>query len=93
MLFVARPFLGFAFFNQQYRPKQVHSILVKSFSKRKPESLEEANANVEFIHHLLTNPLAFIISTISFLLLTLFPSVFKNCAEITNSFLSDMLVW
>ncbi|HTE01182.1 MAG TPA: hypothetical protein VK668_17975 [Mucilaginibacter sp.] len=90
LLFVAKPFIGFVAFNRQSQPRQVHSILVKSFSKRKPESLEEADANVEFIHKLLSNPFLVLQSAISFLLLTMFPAVFKSSIRITGETLSSL---
>jgi len=90
LLFVAKPFVGFGVFSRQSQPRQVHSILVKSFSKRKPESLEEADANVEFIHKLLSNPLLVIQSAISFLLLTIFPAVFKSSLRIAGEILSHL---
>jgi hypothetical protein len=90
MVFVAKPFFGFGAINQQLRPRQTHTILVKSFTKRKPESLEEADANVEFIHQLLISPLASILSAISILLLALFPSMFKNSTNVTRRVLSDI---
>ncbi|MDB5138012.1 MAG: hypothetical protein JWP37_4615 [Mucilaginibacter sp.] len=88
MVFVAKPFFGFGAFNQQLRPRQTHSIFVKSFTKRKPESLEEADEKIEAVHQLLINPFVTIISTISFLLLTLFPLAFKNNITVTSGFLS-----
>lgn len=90
LLFVAKPFFGFSAINKQFRPRQIHSILVKSFSKRKPESLQDADANVDAIHQLLSNPLASRLSSITFLLLTLFPFVFKNVLDITAGLLSDI---
>jgi hypothetical protein len=90
LLFIAKPFFGFSANVQRTRHSQGYTILAKSFTKRKPESIEEADANIEFIHQLLNNPLLNILSTISFLLLTLFPVLFKNGLEITGRFLSDL---
>ena len=90
LLFVARPFLGFAAISKQIKSQQAHSILAKSFTKRKPESLQEADAKVNALHQLLSNPLAVPLSSISFLLFTLFPFVFKNIAVITGRFLADI---
>jgi hypothetical protein len=88
MLFVAKPFFGFGAFSRQFHPRHVHTILVKSFTKRKPESLEEADANVGSIHRMLVNPLALLSSTISALFLSLFPSVFRDENKIANTLLS-----
>jgi hypothetical protein len=90
LLFVAKPFLGFGTFSRHFHPRQVHTILVKSFTKRKPESLQDADANVESIHKLLINPFAVLLSAISILLLTLFPSIFKKGNKITYEFLSQI---
>jgi hypothetical protein len=90
LLFVAKPFFGYSLSNRDFRPRHVHTILVKSFSKRKPESLVDADANVEYLHQLLINPSAVIFSAISFLLITLFPIVFRNGLNITHRVLSDI---
>ena len=90
MLFVAKPFLGFSTVNYHTHPNHIHTILVKSFSKRKPESLEEANAHVESIHKLISNPLTVLCSAISLLLVTLFPWIFRTELKITQGILSDI---
>jgi len=90
LLVVAKPFLGFATINKKGRSNQVHSILAKSFSKRKPESLQEADTKVNAIHLLLTNPLMAPLSAIASLLLILFPFIFKYSNKITRSLLSDI---
>ncbi|MDB5154869.1 MAG: hypothetical protein JWR54_3620 [Mucilaginibacter sp.] len=90
LLFIGKPFFGYGVSIRELRPRQVHTILVKSFSKRKPESLEDADANVAYLHQLLINPLAVIFSAISFLLITLFPIIFRNGPNITDKILSDI---
>jgi hypothetical protein len=90
LLFVAKPFFGFGVLGQQPRPHQQHTILAKSFTKRKPESLEEADANAEIIHQQLINPFATILSGISFLLLILFPVAFKSSHNITGKIIADI---
>ena len=90
LLFVAKPFFGYGISGREFHPRQVHTILVKSFSKRKPESLDDANAGAEYLHKLLTNPLAVLLSAISLLLLSLFPTVFKNGFNITGKVVSDI---
>ncbi len=90
LLFIAKPFLGFGALSRELRPRQVHTVLAKSFTKRKPEGLEEADANVESIHQLIINPLVTLFATISFLLLTLFPSVFSNCIKLTQRVIADI---
>ena len=91
LLFVAKPFFGYGINSREFHPRQVHTILVKSFSKRKPESLDYANASAEYLHKLLNNPLAVIFSSISLLLLALFPTIFKNDFDkITGKVISDI---
>jgi hypothetical protein len=90
LLFVAKPYFGFGAFNRQFHPRQVHTILVKSFTKRKPESLQDADANVEAIHQLIINPFIALLSAISILLTSLFPSVFKNITKVTCGCLSHI---
>ena len=87
MVFVAKPFMGFAVLHNVLRPRQVHTILVKSFSKRKPENLEDAKDHIESLHQLLSNPLSVLLSAISVLLLTLFPLVFLNGVKLTQNLL------
>ncbi len=91
LLFVAKPFFGFEVINHQLKPVHQHSILVKSFTKRMPESIAEADANAKQIHELLANPFAILFPTICCLLLTLFPVAFKNSIKITGKVLSDIL--
>ncbi|MBV8390866.1 MAG: hypothetical protein JO080_13770, partial [Mucilaginibacter sp.] len=57
LLFIAKPFLGFEMANRHFKTDISHNILVKSFSKRKPESLEDADKNAKQIQHQLSNPL------------------------------------
>ncbi len=90
LLFVAKPFFGYGISSREFHPRQVHTILVKSFSKRKPESLDDANASAERLHQLLTNPLAVLLSAISLLLLSLFPTVFKSGFNITGKVIADI---
>lgn len=90
ILFVAKPFFGFEVINHQLRPAHQHNILVKSFTKRMPESLAEADANAKQIHQLLADPFTILFPTIFCLLFILFPAVFKNGLKITGKVLSDI---
>jgi hypothetical protein len=90
LLFVAKPFFGFEVINHQLIPVHQHSILAKSFTKRVPESLAEADANAKQIHQLLADPSSILFPTIFCLLFTLFPTVFKNGLKITGKVLSDI---
>lgn len=90
LLFVAKPFLGFVAFNQQVRPRISHTILVKSFTKRKPESLNEANAKAEAVHQQLSNPLLILLSAISVLLAALLPASIEQFIKLTGRLISDI---
>ena len=56
ILFLAKPFLGFKAFGQITKPHISHSVLVKSFTKRKPENLQEAHASAQQLHQRIANP-------------------------------------
>jgi hypothetical protein len=88
LLFVAKPFLGFTVINRHLHPRQIHTILVKSFSKRKPEV--DATEHLERIRHLLNNPLGNPLSAITVLLLALFPFIFRSFSKLTQSVISDI---
>jgi hypothetical protein len=86
ILFVAKPFIGFAAFNSPY-PHISHTVLVKSFTKRKPESLQDGYAKSEAIHQSLTNPLLIPLSGILLLLAMLFPFLLDRGVRLTNRIL------
>jgi hypothetical protein len=90
LLFVAKPFLGFVAFNQQAQPRISYTILVKSFTKRKPESLHEAHAAAEAIHQQLSNPLFTLLSAISFLLAILLPVLIERSIKLTGQLIADI---
>lgn len=93
LLFIAKPFFGFGISaNQHIKINSSHNILVKSFSKRRPESLEDADANARQIHHLLSNPLLVLVSSLSILLFSLFPAALSYCQKLTSRMLSDLLL-
>ncbi|MFI5162760.1 MAG: hypothetical protein ACHQHN_15880 [Sphingobacteriales bacterium] len=87
ILFVAKPFIGFAAFNFSSHPRISYTILVKSFTKRKPETLQEGFAEAEAIYQSLSNPLLVLLSGILFLLVVLFPFLFDKGVRLTNRFL------
>ena len=90
LLFIAKPFFGFEASNYKFKIHISHNILVKSFSKRKPESLEDADKSARQIHLQLSNPLLVLISSISLLLISLLPAVFDYLRKITGRILSDI---
>ncbi|HTD41528.1 MAG TPA: hypothetical protein VK671_12955 [Mucilaginibacter sp.] len=91
LLFIAKPFFGFGVTaNQRFKIHISHNILVKSFSKRKPESLEDADKSARQIHRQLSNPLLVLISSMSVLLISLLPATFDYLRKITSRMLSDI---
>lgn len=84
LVFVAKPFAGFGTLSRQFKPIVSHTILVKSFTKRKPESLEDADEKLQAIHKVLTNPLLSLLSAISFFLSLLLPSVVRDISKLTE---------
>jgi len=90
LLFIAKPFFGFEVVNHHFKIRISHNILVKSFSKRKPENLEDADKNASQIHQQLSNPLMVLLSSMSLLLLSLLPALFDPLRKITGRILSDI---
>ncbi|MBS1522998.1 MAG: hypothetical protein JST50_18500 [Bacteroidetes bacterium] len=90
LLFIAKPFCGFEVTNHHFRIHISHNILVKSFSKRKPESLDDADKKAAQIYKQLANPLMVLLSSISMLLLMLLPVLFDPLRKITSRLLSDI---
>lgn len=91
LLFIAKPFLGFGAFYHHMRPKISYTVLVKSFTKRRPETLEDADEKVRFVHELLSKPMFFILPAIAFLLATLMPDLPGNLIKLTKSTLSRII--
>ncbi len=56
ILFLAKPFLGFKAFGQIAKPRISHTVLVKSFTKRKPENLQDTYASAQKVHQRIANP-------------------------------------
>jgi hypothetical protein len=90
LLFVAKPFIGFGTFNKEGRPSIAHTILIKSFTKRKPESLHDADAKAEAVYHQLSNPILVLLSAISFLLVLLLPVCIERLTKLTERLISDI---
>ena len=86
LLFVAKPFIGFAMFSRKH-PPAVESILVKAFTKRKLEDSENSNFNIKAIQKKLAEPVQYFILRFSFLLTIIFPAIFASGIDITNRFL------
>lgn len=90
LLFIAKPFFGFEVSNRHFKIHISHNILVKSFSKRKPENLEDVDKSAKQIHQQLTNPLMVLLSSMSLLLLYLLPALSDRLRKITGRILSDI---
>ena len=89
-MFIARPFIGFSVANVNGQVIGSHSLLTKSFSKRKPEDLEDAKIKVSEIKQKLSNPPQTISLTIVALLGLFFPIVFKRNTLSGQSFLNNI---
>jgi len=92
LVFVAKPFAGFGTLGREFKPIVSHNILVKSFTKRKPESLEDADERLQAIHMVLTNPLMLLLPAISFFLSLLLPSVAWDRSRLTEQAARCMLL-
>jgi len=90
LMFTAKPFIGFSLINFNGLLIDSHSILAKSFSKRKPEDLEDSKAKAGAIHQQLTNPPLLLLLSIIALLSFLFPLVFKRASRIGDSFINGL---
>ena len=84
LLFLAKPFVGFGIIYRQAKTIKTHTILVKSFTKRKPEGIEEADDNIRAVHQLLTNPPLFLQSAIAIVLLIFLPLTLKFYGSVIN---------
>jgi len=90
LLFVAKPFLGFAIISSGAGRVQTHNILVKSFTKRKPEDFRDAEARKIAIQRILTNPPLPFILCITALLGLLFPAIFKCAGRCSAAYLNNL---
>lgn len=89
LMFVAKPFIGFSLTNVCI-PIEAHSLLAKSFSKRKPEDLEDARAKASFIKQQITDPPFPLLLSVTALLAFLFPLVFKRDIFTGSSFINSI---
>lgn len=89
-MLAAKPFIGFDAIKQMGRGKNPSGVIVKAFTKRKQEYVEDSNFDVSTIYKRLANPLLALTGLFSLLLSTLFPSIFRKCKLITASILSNI---
>jgi hypothetical protein len=90
-MFVAKPFIGFSLANTDSTIES-HSLLTKSFSKRKPEDLDDAKAKASSIQEQIINPPFPLLLSIASLLAFLFPLIFVRDFFSGSSFLNSLKV-
>ena len=90
LLFIAKPFIGFAVVSGGSTNITSNSILVKCFAKRKPEDLRDAETRKAALRVMLMEPAVKQLVSITFLLGVLFPLLFRSKPTITNGFLSHI---
>jgi hypothetical protein len=90
ILFIAKPFLGFSSIGLLKQSKDNSIILVKAFTKRVPEYLEEAEIKKASVKHLLNNPPTGFVLAITALLSLLFPLVYQIKRSITGQFIDQL---
>lgn len=88
LLFIAKPFIGFASITGSQGHITAHSILVKAFSKRKPEDLRDAELKKTALRVMLINPPVKMLVSITLLLGILFPLLFQRLTFVTCSYLN-----
>lgn len=89
-MLAAKPFIGFGALRQIASGKNPGGVIVKAFTKRKQEYVENSNYDSSGIQKRLANPLLVPIFLFSALLTTFFPSIFRKTRLITAGFLSDI---
>ena len=90
LLFIAKPFLGFSAFNSKTKPRISHSILVKSFTKRKPEDIQDGRAEAQAIRQMVSDPPLKLASGIMILIAALLPFAIENIAKLTQGVIADI---
>jgi len=90
LLFIAKPFLGYSAFNNKTKPRISHSILVKSFTKRKPDDLQDARAKAQAIRQLISDPPLRLVSAIAILMALLLPFAIESITKITHRVITDI---
>jgi hypothetical protein len=88
-MLAAKPFVGFNAVKLFSRGK-TPGIIVKAFTKRKQEYVEDSAFDISAIQKRLANPLLALTVLFSFLLNSLFPSIFRKAREVTAGVLSDI---
>jgi hypothetical protein len=92
IIFIAKPFMGFSGSKLLKEGKDNSIILVKAFTKRVPEYLEEAEIKKAAVQQLLNNPPAGLVLSITTLLSLLFPLIYQIKRSITGQFIDQLSV-
>ena|ERR1700733_8482517 len=88
LLFVAKPFIGFAL--DASSPVSEASILIKAFTKRKHEYVENSRFDAKTIQKQLADPVNQLFLLFSALLTIIFPLIFAAGFNITNRFVQKI---
>jgi hypothetical protein len=90
LMLAAKPFIGFNALTQIAKGKTPDGIVVKAFTKRKQEYVEDSNFDITTIHKRLANPLLAITVLFTCLLNTFFPFLLRKLQQVTTAFLSGI---
>ena len=83
LLFVAKPFLGFALFSRNH-PPNASNIFIKAFTKRTPEYKKDSG---KIIREKLAEPVTHFFLRFSFLLNIILPAIITAGASVTTRLL------
>jgi hypothetical protein len=84
IFFVAKPFVGFSL--DRSSPITQASILIKSFTKRKHEYVENSSFDAKTIQRQLANPVVSSFLLFSFFLSVIFPLIFSAAGALAGQF-------
>ena len=88
LFFVAKPFIGFAL--NPSNPITQETILIKSFTKRKHDYVENSSFDAKTIQKQLANPVNQLFLLFSCFLGILFPLIFKVGPNLTGCFVRNI---
>lgn len=88
-MLAAKPFVGFSAVKQIASGK-TFQIIVKAFTKRKQEYVEDSEFDISTVQKRLINPIVTLTVLFSLLLNTLFPSIFRRIQQVTAGVLSNI---
>jgi hypothetical protein len=88
-MLAAKPFVGFNA-AKLFSSGKVPGIIVKAFTKRKQEYVDDSAFDILAVQKRLADPYLALTVLFSFLLNTLFPLIFRKYKRVTTAFLSDI---